>query len=67
MRKLGGLEVAWKGFILQETSCVAIIMKKVNGDRRPATRPNVVRGIYLCDQVGGGRRGGLMITGGLHC
>ena len=66
MRKLGGLEVAWKGFILQETSCVAIIMK-VNGDRRLATRPNVVRGIYLCDQVGGGRRGGLMITGELQC
>ena len=50
MPKLGG--VAWIEFVLQGTSRVAILMKKVNGDGRLATRHNAVRGIYLCDQSG---------------
>ena len=45
MRKLGG--VAWTWFVLQETNCVAILMKKVNGGGGLATRHNAVRGIYL--------------------
>ena len=56
MPKLGG--VAWIEFVLQGTSRVAILMKKVNGDGRLATRHNAVRGIYLCDRSG---------WRGLHC
>ena len=41
MRKLGG--VTWTGFVLQGTSRVGILMKKMSGDGRLAARHNAIR------------------------